>query len=351
MENIAQLFEQHRAPQQGDIVGMRAGEHCAERVSVHRARSARLPRARAAGDDVGRRALDAGEAALARRLMAETCAVERAHHGLLLVGRGELRGGHAERVIDEPAIEERCARLHAVRERETVGVQHRQEVHVDAQLLELRAPMHVEGVEREQIVVAAHGCVVDADAGERAHGVAMGERSGAHRDLVDGAHAHLREPRAHVGRHHDGGALAEEPLGHALDVRAARAPRIAEEDLIGAFAPSEVKGLQAGLAAMANNLIDEFKALKSAGKTAEAGKLLQEQTVGAAIDKFVIDANKGDIALPAGVKATEVVSDAVAAFLKAGFTYSIDFKPMMGSHEMTASLEGGKVHWDESVGR
>ena len=115
--------------------------------------------------------------------------------------------------------------------------------------------------------------------------------------------------------------------------------------------PSEVKGLQAGLAAMANHLIDEFKALKSAGKTAEAGKLLQEQTVGAAIDKFVIDANKGDIALPAGVKATEVVSDAVAAFLKAGFTYSIDFQPMVGSHEMTASLEGGKVHWDESTGR
>ncbi|MCC7110667.1 MAG: hypothetical protein IT382_15345 [Deltaproteobacteria bacterium] len=114
---------------------------------------------------------------------------------------------------------------------------------------------------------------------------------------------------------------------------------------------TEVAGLKAGLTAMAESMISQFEQLKSAGKLAEANKLLQTQKVGSTIDKFVIDVSRGDIALPAGTKATDVVGDAVAAFLKAGFTYEIDFKPGVGSHTMTASLQGNRVEWDESTGR
>lgn len=114
---------------------------------------------------------------------------------------------------------------------------------------------------------------------------------------------------------------------------------------------TQVAGLKAGLTAMAETFVKEFKQLKSEGKTAEAAKLLQDQKVGATIDKFVIDVGNGVIALPAGTKATDVVSDAVAQFLKAGFTYEIDFKPPVGSHTLTASLQGGRVEWDDATGR
>lgn len=114
---------------------------------------------------------------------------------------------------------------------------------------------------------------------------------------------------------------------------------------------NEVAGLKAGLTAMAESMVGQFQQLKAAGKLAEANKLLQDQKVGSTIDKFVIDVGNGVIALPAGTKATDVVSDAVATFLKAGFTYQIDFKPGVGSHTLTASLQGGRVEWDEAVGR
>ncbi len=111
----------------------------------------------------------------------------------------------------------------------------------------------------------------------------------------------------------------------------------------------EVEALSAGLQDSAKALMTTYAAAPDS--SAKFRVLIADQGLNDTIEKFVTDVENGAVTLPAGTRALDVVSPAVAEFLKAGVSYSVHVRAEFGGSVFQADHLGddGLPQWFEQA--
>jgi hypothetical protein len=114
---------------------------------------------------------------------------------------------------------------------------------------------------------------------------------------------------------------------------------------------ADLKALSKGFKALAADLMQRYDALRAAGDKAGMRELLQQDSLGATMDHFVIAAEMGRVRLPEGQRAIDVISPAVAEYLQRGMRYSVEIRHQIGGSVFSASELNAQNQpdWHEAI--